>query len=672
MRLSRRSFLTSSVSSLLGITRLVPAQQERLRRKDSFFGIHFDLHPNNRDTALGRDVSEEMIERFLLEVKPDYVQYDCKGHVGYLGYPSAVSTPASGIVKDSLALWRRVTARHRVALYVHFSGVWDSLAIQQHPEWACTRPDGTRDPNATSLFGPYVDQRMIPQLKEAAAKYDLDGAWVDGECWAARPDYSPLLADAFEELTGLAQFPRGPSDRGWLEFLEFNRTQFRRYLKHYLDELHKYRPGFQIASNWMYTTYAPERPELPVDFISGDYLGNAAISAARLESRYLSAVGKPWDLMAWGFQSSRGSKVGIVHKPAVQLQQEAAIVLAQGGGFQIYYQPTRGGQIDDRHIRVMAAVAGFCRARQPFCHQSERVPQVGVLFSGNSLYRTAGKMFGGWGAAVNAARGVVDALLECHYSVDVIPDWQLRETGAQFPLIIVPDWPDLGGEIKQALTQLVESGGTVLMIGAANATLFASELAVRLAGSPSHQVAFVDGGEVFGNMSGDWQSIDVAGSACVEERYPTYDSTRDAACAVTARSLGKGRLAAIYGPLGEDFALTHAAATRRFLQRVVSRLVTPDVEVTAPPVIEVALRRKRNALCLHLVNCAGMQVAGEYAAVDYIPPVGAIEVAVRLPARPTRVTLEPGGRLLTGEWRDGQWRGTVDKLEIYDIICFEE
>jgi len=142
----------------------------RLARKDSFFGLHFDLHPQATDTALGRDVTEEMIERVLTRAKPDYVQYDCKGHAGYLGYRSRVGTPSPGIVKDSLELWRRVTARNGVALYIHFSGLWDSLAIKQHPEWACARADGTLDPNATSTFGAYVDELMIPELDRSGLR----------------------------------------------------------------------------------------------------------------------------------------------------------------------------------------------------------------------------------------------------------------------------------------------------------------------------------------------------------------------------------------------------------------------------------------------------------------------------------------------------------------------
>jgi len=36
-----------------------------LPRSESFFGLHFDLHPNNTDVALGADISEENISLLL-------------------------------------------------------------------------------------------------------------------------------------------------------------------------------------------------------------------------------------------------------------------------------------------------------------------------------------------------------------------------------------------------------------------------------------------------------------------------------------------------------------------------------------------------------------------------------------------------------------------------------
>ena len=684
MTLSRRAFMASSA---IPFASAAQTGKPRLRRKDCFLGFHFDLHPNLRDNALGRDVTEEMVEQFLAKTKPDYVQYDCKGVPGLLGYPSKIGPSAPGIVKDSLEIWRRVTARRGVSLYIHFCALWDQTVVQEHPSWASVGLDGAPDPQLISTFGPYVDERMIPELKEVSTKYDLDGVWIDCECWAPKPDYSPVAARAWREASGMEALPKKPGDPGWQQFLEFNRQQFRKYVKHYVDVLHAFRPAFQIASNWLYTTFVPERPELPVDYLSGDYLGNASISTARLEARYLSSVGKPWDLMAWGFQS--GGAMGAAHKPSVQLNQEASVVLAQGGGFQVYYQPTRAGKLDDRLVDVMTKVAAFCRARQALSHKSETVPQIGLVFSKRSLYdytpparrmparpgapvppEPVPRLFGGWGSMVNPARGLLDALVECHYSVDVIPDWKLSEVAAQYPLLAVPDWANLGGEVKEMLAAHASKGGTLLLVGAANAALFARELGVRLLGEASEQPAFVAGGEVFGNVRGLWQDVEPAGAEVLESRYPTYDSTRDARCAATLSKVGSGRIAAIYGPVGSVFALGHAAPTRQFVKRVVDRIFTPMAQVEAPATVEIALRRKNGKLLMHLGNCTAMQVASEYAVSDFVPPVGPLRISLRVAKKPERVTLEPQGRPLTGTWKEGVWTGTVDRLDVHAIVAF--
>ena len=646
------------------------AQPRRLTRRESFFGIHLDLHPNDSDKFLGRDVSEAMVENFLNKVKPDYVQYDCKGHAGYLGYPSKVSTTAP-MIADSLAVWRKVTAAHGVALYIHFSGVWDSLAVKERPEWARGRPDGGAEDRQTSTFGPYADERMIPQLLEVSEKYALDGVWVDGECWATNPDYSSRAAEAFRKATGIAELPRSAADKGWLEFLGFNREQFRRYVRHYIEVVHKERPGFQIASNWLYSTFVPERPELPVDFISGDYLGNASISQARLQARYMAQTGRPWDLMAWGFQSARNNTVGPIHKPAANLMQEAAVVLAQGGGFQIYYQPTRGGHIDDLHVGVMAKVAAFCRARQKACHQSEPVPQVGVLFSKNTLYTTAHKLFGGWGNAEAPAQGLIDALLENHYSVDVIPDWKLAEAAAQWPCIAVPDWAVLGDDVVSTLKHYVRGGGRLLVAGAANARLFAAELGITPVGEPSNLPAYIPGEEVFANVGGLWQDAELSGARLLLPRHPTYDATRGARPAASVAVAGQGKSLGFFGPLGGVFSATHAPETRRVVGRLMRELFQPVVELDAPHTVEIALRRRNARMALHLINTTAMQVASNYAAIDFIPPVGPLHIRLRLPRPPANLRLEPAGTPLTGRWQDGVFNLPLAGLDLYDIITWD-
>lgn len=629
----------------------------RKPRRASFFGLHFDLHPQEKDTALGRDVSERMVERLLDAARPDYVQYDAKGHAGWLGWPSQVGPSAPGIVRDSLRIWRDVTARRGVALYIHFSGVWDGEAVKRRPEWARLTAEGKSDGRNTSTFSAYADELMIPQLREAATRYELDGVWVDGECWSVAPDYSPAALKAW----GRETTPRSAEDPGWQEWLEFHRERFRQYVKHYVDALHASHPKLQVASNWLYSTFVPEEPVLPVDFLSGDYLGNASISRARVEARYLGQTGKPWDLMAWGFQQAQSNPVGHVHKPAVQLQQEAGVVLAQGGGFQIYYQPSRAGHFEESHIGVMGAVARFCRGREAVSHQTETVPQIGVVMSRASLYKSTGRLFGGWGRADAPAVGWLDALVACQWSVDVLPDWKLGRVAAQYPLIVLPDWPSVDQATIQALLDYARAGGTLLLAGANNALLCAAPLELRVAPQAREQPAYLSGGEVLGNARGLWLDAEAGSWEVLEQRFAVLDSTKDGQPAALARRLGRGQVVAIPGPLGQVYAGTHAPAIRDFVRRIVGARFQPLVEVEGPPTIEVALRRKDGRLLVHLLNCTGMQVAGEWAAVDFVPAVGPVTLRFR-GAQPARVELLPEGQRLRAPF-------VVERLGVHAVVA---
>ena len=85
--------------------------------------------------------------------------------------------------------------------------------------------------------------------------------------------------------------------------------------------------------------------------------------------------------MAWSFTIAGETRNGSRQKSAVQLQREAAVVLALGGGFQAYYQQRRDGSVPEEYLPVMAEVAKFCRARQAVCQRAEPVPQVALLYS---------------------------------------------------------------------------------------------------------------------------------------------------------------------------------------------------------------------------------------------------------------------------------------------------
>ena len=95
----------------------------------------------------------------------------------------------------------------------------------------------------TSFFSPYLDTYMIPQLKELS-DYKVDGAWIDGECWAVEPDYSEASLSRFTRETGITEIPKKPSDKYYPEFMEYTRRLFREHLNKYVNAIHEYNPGF--------------------------------------------------------------------------------------------------------------------------------------------------------------------------------------------------------------------------------------------------------------------------------------------------------------------------------------------------------------------------------------------------------------------------------------------
>ena len=102
-----------------------------------------------------------------------------------------------------------MTRERGVALFMHYSGVWDDRAVAMHPGVG-RRSTATASPSkrATSVFGPYVDELMIPQLRELAGEYGVDGVWVDGDCWGTMPDYGEAAVREFCEQTGAEAAPR--------------------------------------------------------------------------------------------------------------------------------------------------------------------------------------------------------------------------------------------------------------------------------------------------------------------------------------------------------------------------------------------------------------------------------------------------------------------------------
>jgi alpha-L-fucosidase len=645
------------------------ATPKRLKRADSFFGIHFDFHAGTDCKEIGKNTTPEMIEKIIAAAHPDYIQIDCKGHSGLSSYPTKVGNQAPGFVGDPLRVWREVTARHGVALYMHYSGVWDSRAISLHPDWGVVNADGKINGNATSFFGAYADRLLIPQLRELAGDYGVDGAWVDGECWASVPDYGEPALKAFRETTGIQDVPRAAGEPHWYEFLQFNRDAFRNYLRHYITEVKKTNPDMQLCSNWAFTDHMPEAVCAPVDWLSGDFTPQDAVNAARFSGRYLAHQGKPWDLMAWSFTTQGERRNGSNQKTAIQLEREAAVVLAQGGGFEVYYNQRRDGSVPEEHLPVIAELATFCRARQPFCQGATPVPQIALLYSTASHYREINGLFS---RDLSRLGGTMQALVESQQTVHVVGEHILAKQMADYPLIVVAECDYLEPAFKQQLVRYVENGGSLLLVGPQAASLFASELDVTLEAA-QREPRYLVCGDALVSTRGQTQTPKLGDRAkAFGQLHANNDAASDAQPAASITPLGKGKIAATYFSFSRGYLEQRSPKMRAFLDDLARHLFPrPMVEVKGSPDVDVSVSRLQGRLAINLVNTSGSHWDTKKPLIESIDAVGPLEISIRTRTKPAKITLQPEGQPLAFEYRDGLARMTVPRLGIHGIVVVE-
>ncbi len=640
------------------------------RRADSFLGIHFDFHARDTGTAVGAHFDRGVVERIIERVRPDYIQCDCKGHHGVSSYPTAVGYPAPGLVGDPLRIWREVTAEHGVALYVHFSGVFDEKAVEMHPEWALVDASGEVDARLTSVFGDYVDAYMVPQLKELVDVYHVDGMWVDGDCWSTERDYGAAAAEAFSAATGGTELPRRPTDGGYEEFSRFCRQAFLRYLRHYLDVLHAHEPAVQMASNWAFSSFMPEEVSAPVDFLSGDAFNDCP---ARLEARCLAAQGRPWDLMTWSFAGRfelHGPPPTISVKSVAQLQQEAAMIIAHGGGYQSVSNQKLDGSVIEWQLEVMQAVGRFCRQREALCHQATMVAQVGLLYSATAHYRASASLFKSVGE-LGALIGVLNCLLDSQHVVNIVLEHQVHDLLDRYPVVVVPEWDELPGAVVDALLGYVEAGGRLVVVGARALRPFEAALDLTPESEIEEAAAFwVESRGWLAGCRRPRRRYRVGGRAQAFGRvFEQNDNSGQAAPAGAIAQLGAGTIAGLFFDIGQGY-LEGSTSTLRSLLGSLVDTVFPDqlVQVSGSGFVEVVAGLKDGKLVVHLINTAGDRDNPRVAVFDEIPPIGPLEVKVRLPEAPGPVRLEPEGSTPQHSFADGVLRVVVERVDIHAMV----
>lgn len=634
-------------------------------RKDSYFGLHFDFHAIPEMTNIGGDFNETGFLKMLDVVQPDYVQFDTKGHPGYTSCPNTLGNAAPGIQKNLLKIIRKHTQDRDIALLSHYSGVFDTFALQQHPEWAQVI-DGKPSENYTSVFSPYVDEVLIPQIKELIDLYDIDGAWLDGECWACYPDYSEYAQSAFEKKTGAR-----PTKETEEEYYAFLRNGFYDYVNHYVDEIRAYRKDFDITSNSIKGSCGPDpEDKVRLPYVSQDltYV-NTIYSGALLDARFFERTNLPWDIMLWAFRLD--GKENHIDKPIEQLYQEAAHVLALGGGasLYIYANPTR--IIEDENIISTANdLARFCRERQPLLQYAKPIKEVALLFSCRQYFAESKKrILTSREYYTEDFRGNLSALLDCQYHTRIVYLDEETDLSA-YSAVVLTNVVSLTNEEKQRLCEYANQGGTLLVCGGKIAPLFA-DVFEKTDGKTEEQFFVLE-------YEGKRYNCKEELTLWTDKKYAVqygYAAREDIGIEekkiplAFSKNFGKGRISLI--PFDFGWAQLNASAPiqQDFYRSV---LATPSmVEIKNTRLVHSVIVEKDGKLCISLINNAGPTQNEKPLVYDEVPAHYDVEVLIRLEKRPEKIYSLAQKAYIPFAYKNGAVTLRLPRLDIHEVLQIE-
>ena len=658
------------------------------RRKDSFFGLHFDFHADPKNSVtVGSMLKEEDIREICRKVRPDFIQIDCKGHPGWTSYPSKLKNAMPSFEGDPLKLWRRVTKEENVALYMHYSGIYDIKYASEHEDSSAVDATGKVRDGFNRDFDRYADELLIPQISELAENYGIDGVWIDGDCWAVVADFHKDSLEEFEKNTGIdlgGNIPASPSDPYYFEYRDYYREKFRRYVRRYVDILHERYPNLQIASNWAYTDHMPEKISSGVDFISGDLNPKNSFNSARYAARAIAHQGCTWDLMAWNFRFNVA--VGAPDKHPAQLLQEAAAVISLGGGFQNYIMQKKDGSPNMPAIQRMTGLSRFMREREDYCFRGKPIHQAAMLLSTfDRAHEVSARVYSREG--YEKQMGLCSLLCDAGQSLEIVFEHDLEQMLKSMCMIVVPELKfGLEEDTVRQLTEFAANGGTLVLVGKRTCEFFAGKKigfsAREMQEYKTNTAAQNDNGHaqrthtflpytftLEGNIGGALLSPCEINSDSKDARILINAvSAEDSGDVAVMYDYGNGKIAAIGFDIGSQYLDYRQYLHRELIKRIAECAYEPKARVEfSCGSCEIVCLEKNGQLMLQIINSNGSHADPTCMSEDIIPPLVDLELSVKTDNKNARVILYPEGREIACRYEKGRIYFKVERVDIHSV-----
>lgn len=648
--------------------------------KKSFYLLHEDHHTSGQK-EVGRDADPDQTARLVALAAPDVVQIHAKGNPGWTTYPSQIGHTPPKLARDVLGLWRDIARRGGYPFSAYYNIGRDGEIMTRRPEWNRVGPDGKPWDRALCYHSGVAEGYLWPMVREIIENYAPDGFWFDGSCFTVHVCYCDQCLARFKREHHL-EAPRSPDAPGWTAYQQMQRQIYREFVHETAAMIHRLDPKCLVAVNWAYSLRMPERPDAGIAYLTGD-IGNR-VEGLLGEAHWYDSQGLPFDLMTQlntlqpiQQPGQEKPRLRMSPKPREQIEQEMAVIIANGGRYFVWDNPTpESGLVPERFEFLAKVVAPFLRARKAWCLGSARVPDVSLLHSAAAHYAVGDETAVCFDKSDNRIDGAAEVLPRLHLNYEMVPDWRLAEGDVQSPLLIVEHPKRLTDRTVEGLVRFVREGGSLLMtgMGVGQDDRFKGALGAKVLSGPKGPeplIAKLPGGPA---PLDHWLfRLKCSTATTLLEADDADGQTHPI---LTKNPFGRGQAYCVPIPLLSKHGKN--VVPDALLEAVFDLVLPPNerwVTTDAPATVEIVLRKKGDQLVLHLVNMAKgrREVSSggrrKYTKITDIPAVPPCRISVRLPKKPASVELQPQGIRLD-DWRfdAGRLEAEVPEFRIHQMV----
>ncbi|MCY2987235.1 MAG: beta-galactosidase trimerization domain-containing protein [Planctomycetota bacterium] len=616
------------------------------KRNDWYWTSPVNVHWDNHGNPFGQGMSVDDIVTMFAGIKVDMIQVSARS--AYTTYPSQVGVPNPKLAGyDTLATWREVTRRLGTRLWIYINVIDEPYLIDQHPDWQRVDAAGnqSRVCNRPSADGSgYLEQVMIPMVREISERYRPDGFWFDGD-WQIPPTcYCGNCKAAWKQATGNAEPPKDAKDTDWPRWARLEHERLDEYKQKLADAIHQADAHCCYTSNWSWAISQRDPRTAPdfADTLSGDVGAGSsqdALYACRFASLMLSAQEHtPHDVMS-----------AIYPKPIRTLPrmlQEGGLVMSSGSSWFLWVNQLAPEQF--AHLRTCC---GLVDARREALGRTHSLNPVAVLLSETSWEHGLTSPETGYFDS-GTPRNLAFALQDAHYGVDVVNEQTLREQISHWRMVVLANQRQISPETIAVLKQYVEQGGTLVV----------TDGSLRSGEQDSPETVELLGVSRTGWKDQGRQALDIGGQVVpVRVRWKMEPRGAEVVArlagreepVVTVRPLGKGRVAYL---ASASFPYPDEDGMVQWLMKKLGLgpMLAVSGEARYRHLVFSLRHRERQQLVLHvsdLTTFAGGKRIEPNSSHEIDPVTPIAEVVLQLPmgTKPTAVKVVPA---TTGvEWQ---------------------